>query len=174
MALQSPEKHWWQPLGKQEKIWVTVSVVFLVTLFFSLPLWHMFAEQNTPHESYRVLPNDFRKITQNFIDRYRVDTVNGIPVVRPPAGDVYLMSMQFQWSPILELKKGETYRVHVSSLDVNHGFSLQPVNMNFQILPGYVYVLTLTPPKAGSYTIICNEFCGIGHHLMSGQIIVKE
>ena len=33
--------------------------------------------------------------------------------------------------------------VHAASLlaDVNHGFSLFPVNVNFQIVPGYDYAL---------------------------------
>ena len=46
--------------------------------------------------------------------------------------------------------------------------------MNFQVIPGYDYVLEITPPEAGEYTILCNEFCGVGHHLMSGKLIVKE
>jgi cytochrome c oxidase subunit 2 len=45
--------------------------------------------------------------------------------------------------------------------------------MNFQILPGYDHVLTLTPTSEGEFTIICNEFCGIGHHLMTGRILVE-
>ncbi len=27
--------------------------------------------------------------------------------------------------------------------------------------------------KAGTYNIICNEFCGIGHHIMVGKMIVE-
>ena len=38
----------------------------------------------------------------------------------------------------------KTYRVHMSSMDLQHGFSLQPLNMNFQISPGYDHVLTIT------------------------------
>jgi cytochrome c oxidase subunit 2 len=59
-------------------------------------------------------------------------------------------------------------------MDLQHGFSLQPMNMNFQILPGFDHVLTITPTMAGQFPIICNEFCGIGHHTMSGKIIVTE
>jgi cytochrome c oxidase subunit 2 len=72
------------------------------------------------------------------------------------------------------LKKGQTYRLHISSQDLNHGFSIQPLNMNFQVVPGYDYVLTFTPTSAGEFPIICNEFCGIGHHTMTGRIIVVE
>jgi cytochrome c oxidase subunit 2 len=59
-------------------------------------------------------------------------------------------------------------------MDLQHGFSLQPLNMNFQIVPGYDHVLTLTPTSAGEFTVVCNEFCGIGHHTMTGRILVVE
>ncbi len=35
-------------------------------------------------------------------------------------------------------------------------------------------MLTLTPTIAGDYSVICNEFCGIGHHTMTGKIYVDE
>ena len=28
--------------------------------------------------------------------------------------------------------------------------------------------------EAGEFTVVCNEFCGIGHHQMLGKIYVKE
>jgi len=59
-------------------------------------------------------------------------------------------------------------------MDWQHGFSLQPVNINMQILPGYEMVVTVTPDQAGEYTIVCNEYCGILHHTMLGKIYVKE
>ena len=38
---------------------------------------------------------------------------------------------------MLELEKDQTYRLHLSSLDWQHGFSLQPININLQVHPGY-------------------------------------
>jgi cytochrome c oxidase subunit 2 len=35
-------------------------------------------------------------------------------------------------------------------------------------------VLTITLDTDGDQTIICNEFCGIGHHTMVGKILIKE
>jgi len=35
-------------------------------------------------------------------------------------------------------------------------------------------VVTLTPDQAGTFGIICNEYCGIGHHTMVGKIYVKQ
>jgi len=55
---------------------------------------------------------------------------------------------------------------------MNHGFNLYPFNVNFQVVPGYDYGLKVTPTEAGDFRIICNEFCGIGHHVMVGRVIV--
>ena len=92
----------------------------------------------------------------------------------PPGSDVYLTAMTFQWTPILQLEQGKEYILHLSSLDVNHGFSLYPINVNFQVVPGYDYGLRVTPTAAGDFRIICNEFCGIGHHTMVGRVIVVD
>ena len=101
-------------------------------------------------------------------------THHGIPVVEPaPGGDAYLQASMWRWYPVLKLREGQTYRLHISSLDLNHGFSLLPMNMNFQVLPGYDHVLTIKPQAPGTYPIVCNEFCGIGHQNMVGKIIVE-
>jgi cytochrome c oxidase subunit 2 len=98
----------------------------------------------------------------------------GMPVVAPdPKEDVYMLGRLWQWSPVLKLKKGETYRLHLSSLDLVHGFSIFPLNLNFMVLPGYDYVLTVTPTTTGEFYVVCNEFCGIGHHQMVGKILVE-
>ena len=57
---------------------------------------------------------------------------------------------------------------------LQHGFSLQPVNINVQVHPGYEMVVTIKPDKAGEYGIVCNEYCGLGHHMMVGKIYVVE
>jgi cytochrome c oxidase subunit 2 len=74
--------------------------------------------------------------------------------------------------PDAQAPAGRDVPLHLSSLDLKHGFSLQPLNMNFQVLPGYDHVLTITPTSKGEFTIVCNEFCGIGHDKMIGKIIV--
>lgn len=173
MALTAPERIWWKPLDKAERLWVWVAALFLLGLFATMPLWHVFGKQHTPGEYYRVDPASFRETTYAFIDQNQVGTEGFLPVVRPSEEDVYLMAMQFAWSPILELEAGKTYRLHISSIDVNHGFSLLPVNMNFQVVPGYDLVLTISFDEPGVYTIVCNQYCGLGHQLMSGKIVVR-
>jgi cytochrome c oxidase subunit II len=80
----------------------------------------------------------------------------------------------WSWEPILKLQKGVEYTLHLSAIDVNHGFGLLPLNVNLQVVPGYDYALRVTPTEAGDFRMVCNEFCGIGHHLMIGRVIVVD
>jgi cytochrome c oxidase subunit II len=111
------------------------------------------------------------------VDKYtvRTETDQEIHVVHTPAGsDVYLIARLWAWWPILELERNQTYRLHLSAMDYQHGFSLQPSNINLQVLPGYDMVVTVTPNQAGTYAIVCNEYCGIGHHTMVSRLFVTE
>jgi len=176
MALLPPREGWfYQKIAKDEKIWMGLAFVVSIFLFFWMIIWHIYGKQNPSFTTYRTSPEEFYQLTEAFVQKYKIGEENGIPVVKPPPGsDVFLLARQYQWYPILVLKKGEEYRFHISSMDVLHGFSLQPVNMNFMVFPKYDYVLTFKPTEAGEYAIVCNEFCGIGHHIMIGKIIVEE
>lgn len=172
MALATPSRVWWKAPNKQERVWLALAIVFLLVVFITMPLSMVVGSQKTPSEYYRMAPEEFHARATAFIDRYQVGTEGDLPIVRPPAGDIYLIAQKWEWRPILVLSAGATYRLHLSSPDFQHGFSIQPINMNFQVVPGYDYVVTITP-AAGTYTIICNQFCGLGHHQMSGKIIVE-
>jgi len=176
--LPPAETVWWrQPLDKVEGTWISIALVWSLIMFFMMPFWHIYGKQNLSSEAYKTTPQAYMAKTQAMVDQYtvRTETAAQLPVVRPPPGsDVYLLGRLWQWYPLLELEKGQTYRLHISSMDWQHGFSLQPVNINTQILPGYEMVLTITPDTSGEQTIICNEFCGIGHHTMLGKIYVTE
>ena len=174
MSIKSPEPNWFKPPEGSERLWVGVALVWCMIMFLAMPYWHFKGKQNSTGESYAVTPADFQKRVERFVQTNKVDEINGIPVVEPsPGGDAYLLGQMWRWYPILKLKEGQTYRLHISSVDLQHGFSVLPININFQVLPGYDHVLTLTPTSKGVFQIICNEFCGIGHHLMTGQIIVE-
>ena len=177
MAITPPsDRIWWrQPIAKVELIWIIIAFTWGLFMFFMMIYWHGAGEQNLSNEAYRTTPENFTAKTQAMVDEYTVREESGYPVVHPPPGsDVYLIARLWQWWPILELEKDQSYRLHISSLDWQHGFSLQPVNINLQIHPGYEMVVTVKPDQLGDYGIVCNEFCGIGHHTMLGKMLVVE
>jgi cytochrome c oxidase subunit 2 len=177
MAIFPPaERIWWnQPVHRVELVWIIVAFLWGLVMFFMMIFWHAFGRQNLSNETYRTTPEAYAAKTEAMIGKYKVRENNGIPVVKPPAGsDVYLLGRVWMWYPQLEFEKGQSYRLHLSSLDLQHGFSLQPVNLNLQVHPGYEMVLTITPNSAGEFGIVCNEYCGLGHHTMTGKIYVVE
>lgn len=175
-TLLAPRGVWWHRMGRDEMMWLAVIVVWALAMFIMIMfIWPAVGRQQNDMESFRIAPAEFRALTQQFIDQYTVDEIGGIPVVAPPPGsDVYLEASRFRWRPILQLKKDETYRFLISSVDVQHGFSLLPDNVNFQIVPDYITGLTMTPHETGEFTVACNEYCGLGHHVMVGRIIVTD
>ena len=177
-AIQSPAARvWWkQPLDRVEGTWIAIAFVWCMIMFFMMVYWHLYGHQNLSTETYRTTPEQFTAKAQAVVDKYtvRTETDGNIPVVAPPPGsDVYVIARLWRFWPILELEKDKTYRLHLTSLDYNHGFSLQPANINIQVVPGYEHVVTITPNQAGTYSVVCNEYCGIGHHTMVGRIYVK-
>ncbi len=171
----APPRVWWKPLGQLERSWLLIGLVWCIFLTAMMPIWFFLGRQNVPATTYRATPEQFQAQVNAMIEQYKVGEERGFPIVEPPPGsDVFIQARMWQWYPIVKLKKGETYRLHLSSLDVQHGFSLQPMNLNFMVLPGYDYVVTITPTTAGEFYVVCNEYCGVGHHLMIGKIIVTE
>ena len=181
-GIVAPQGVWWKPAAKEEKRWVTIAFVWCMVLFAMMPLWHFRGGQNPTGDRSRVDPKDFVARYEKFVSDYKVGdetTANGMvfPVVAPPPGsEVYLLARQWEWKPILKLKKGVEYKIHLSSADVNHGFSLLAggTSLNIQVVPGFDYALKMTPNEAGDFRVVCNEFCGIGHHIMIGKILVEE
>lgn len=174
-AIESPRGVWWRPAKGSEKLWVTVAFAWSIVLFAMMPLWHLKGGQNPSGIRHKVEPAEFEARANEFIEMYQVGEESGFPVVEPPPGsDIYLIARMWSWTPVLRLQRDAEYTLHLSSLDVNHGFSLWPVNVNFQIVPGYDYALKVRPNEVGEYRIICNEFCGVGHHLMLGRVVVVD
>ena len=170
MALTPPsERIWWkEPIAKIELVWILIAFVWGLVMFFMMIYWHGAGEQNLSNEAYKITPVRYSQKAQEMVDQYTVRQESGFPVVRPPPGsDVYLIARLWQWWPILELEKDQTYRLHLSSM-------LQPVNINVQVHPGYEMVMSVKPDQAGEYGVVCNEFCGIGHHNMVGKIYVTD
>jgi cytochrome c oxidase subunit 2 len=176
MSIHIPADDWLKPPSGGERAWIGLALIWCVILTLAMPYWHFKGKQNSTGESYTVEPARFAARVQRFVAGNTVGTTRDGSVIAEPApgSDAYLQAQMWSWYPVLRLKKNQTYRLHVSSMDLQHGFSLQPMNMNFQVLPGFDHVLTITPTQAGEYSIVCNEYCGIGHHAMSGKIIVTE
>ena len=175
--LPPAERLWWKhPIDRVEGTWITMAFIWCMIMFFMMIYWHIYGRQNLSTETYKTAPDVYLAKAESWAAEHtvRTDATTGQPVVAPSAGgDAYVVARLWSFWPTLELEKGKTYRLHLYSMDYNHGFSLQPANINIQVVPGYEHVVTVTPNQSGQYSVVCNEFCGIGHHTMVGRLYVK-
>lgn len=171
-SLAPPEYGWWKPFPRDEKLWLAIIIIAAVILSAITVGWAVAGKQNVPVASYKATPEQFEKQVADFTAKFRVQGSPG--EVRVPDGqDAYIMASMWTFSPTLRLKAGKTYTIWLSAKDVLHGFSITGQNLNLTAAPGYAYGIRLTPDKPGTYLIICNEYCGVGHQGMTGKIIVE-
>jgi cytochrome c oxidase subunit 2 len=74
---------------------------------------------------------------------------------------------------VLRVPAGRPVTLRVTSRDVLHGLQIVGTNVNLTVAPGYVSQVVVTFERPGEYLIVCNEYCGLGHHLMQGTLIVE-
>ena len=86
-----------------------------------------------------------------------------------------MVALMFAFAPNeVRVPAGRPIRFRLTSADVTHGFMIAGTNANTMLMPGYISQFTTVFPEPGDYLVVCHEFCGNGHHVMSGRIIVEE
>lgn len=87
---------------------------------------------------------------------------------------IEITAKRFAFSPDkITLKKGQTVTLRIHSEDVIHGFFLRPLKLDEEIPAGQSIDVTVTPQVAGSFTTICDHFCGANHGNMNMTIVVE-
>ena len=87
---------------------------------------------------------------------------------------VEITAKRFGFTPEqITLKKGETVTLRLHSEDVTHGFFMRKLKIDTEVEAGKTTDVTITPDTAGSYTTICDHFCGANHGNMKMTIVVE-
>jgi cytochrome c oxidase subunit II len=85
-----------------------------------------------------------------------------------------ITAKRFAFSPDqIVLKKGETVTIRLHSEDVTHGFFMRKLKIDTEVEAGKTTDVTVTPDTPGSYTTICDHFCGANHGNMKMTIVVE-
>jgi len=175
--LQSPTGDWWNiGVSRHEKLWVSISIVWALFLFGWMIVWSAIGDQNQMGPTYRTTTQEF----MNKVSAYQEAGTRTEQGLRPAGDDVYIASARYTFVGLpVVLKAGKQYQIHLGSYDVQHGFSVRPEDalskqISLQLLPGYEWVLPMKFDEPGTYHVVCNEFCGVGHRTMHGTFIVEE
>jgi len=151
---------------RHERVWVFIAMLLLSllvigTLFFVVLDYGVVVKTGGSHPNPAAVAT-----TRPFADTALVRT-------GPNAYSVHMLARLWAWTPSpLHVPQGAAITFYVTSADVLHGFQVQFTTVNVEVVPGITGYVTYTFAHAGTYYIICNEYCGIGHESMIGRIIV--
>lgn len=154
----------------------------VLLLGFALPLW---AERTDTYETvleenpvrvraigyqfgwkYHYAGNDGKF---GFIDRDLVQTQGDVCIYPddPNGFDDYTAST-------LKLPVGRPAIVNVTSTDVIHNFSIIPMRIQQDAIPGKDVPMWFTPLKELETSVVCGQLCGEGHADMIGTMVVES
>jgi cytochrome c oxidase subunit II len=104
-----------------------------------------------------------------------------------PEIEIGVTAQQFAWSfqyppsltagaPVesrqLYLPEGESVNFGLHSRDVIHAFWIPAFRLQEDVVPGITTHYRATPDRLGTYPIVCNLLCGLGHSLMRATVHV--
>jgi cytochrome c oxidase subunit 2 len=126
-------------------------------------------------------------VVDGFVPPSRVQTIDPTKVASTPpfdhpglrkvadgAYEAYYVAQVFSFQPqTISVPVGSRVTFYVTSADVEHGFIIPETAVNTMVTPGWVSSVSHTFNKAGTYLLICNEYCGAGHQLMASKVEVK-
>jgi cytochrome c oxidase subunit 2 len=151
---------------KYEKLFMKISGVFLLGAVIALVVSVTGNHASLPEPAGRLDPDDVRT-TEPFDE----------PGVFQTGDDEYqvvMIARAWQWEPAeVSVPEGAEVTFTVTSADVIHGFFIPDTQANAMVIPGQVTEHTMTFDEPGVHSLICHEYCGIGHQNMGGRITVE-
>jgi cytochrome c oxidase subunit II len=98
----------------------------------------------------------------------------GVRRIGDHAVEAYVIAHIFSFTPsTITIPAGTEVTFYATSPDVVHGFFITDTAVNMMVVPGWVSSAKHRFTKPGTYLLLCNEYCGAGHHFMYGTIQVK-
>ncbi|MBU8908785.1 cytochrome c oxidase subunit II [Desertibacillus haloalkaliphilus] len=155
-------------MHRYEKYWLVFGILTLVVFLTVLGI-NAFAQGHQPHGH-----------TSTSIDPTKVNETPpfdepGISQIDDQTYEANIIAMAFGYSPNkIEVPVGSKVLFRLTSSDVIHSFTIPKTNVNAMIVPGHITEMEHTFTEPGEYLVVCNEYCGTGHHNMQMRIEVTE
>ena len=152
-------------LHRYEKIWLTFGIGSLIVFLAVLGVSAFAFGQQPPSHMAIVDPQNLEAPFDE----------PGLRQINDTTYQANIVAMAFGYSPNkIEVPVGSTVLFQVTSKDVVHSFTIPMTNVNFMVTPGHVNMAEHTFTEPGTYLVLCNEYCGTGHHYMQMAIEVTE
>jgi cytochrome c oxidase subunit 2 len=90
------------------------------------------------------------------------------------AYEVVVVARAWAFQPAeIRVPAGADITFTATTVDVLHGFNIEGTRLNMMLIPGQISRNSYRFDEPGEYLLICHEYCGLGHHMMYGRIIVE-
>lgn len=154
-------------ITKWERRWLSlsalISLVFVVFIAYSLVVEGAHIAQGQDRATPELL------LSQDMFAQPSVTEMS------PGNFQVSVVAQAYSFNPPeIRLPEGAVTTFYMTSRDVMHGFQVENTNINVQLIPGEVSTFQYTFDRPGEYLVVCNEFCGVGHHNMMSRLVVVE
>lgn len=149
-----------------EEIWLVFAVIIIVGSMV-VTGYQGFAQGMAP-------PSHKETIDPQKVDEHELFSNPGVFEIGENEYEVVMTLQMFSFTPgDIEVPAGSTVHFTMTSKDVVHGFQVAGTNLNAMVMPGHIQKISQTFDEPGEYLVLCNEYCGSGHQLMSTTITVK-
>lgn len=150
-----------------ERRWVWISLALAVVMGAMLGY---FAVANNLHPPSNVEPIDSSRL--HLSEEFAEDNL-GVKINSDGSVRVTLVAARYGfYPPRIEVPVDTQVTFRLASADVLHGVHVPNTNMATMIVPGYIAEVTTTFPRTGEYSLLCNEYCGLGHDSMWSRLVV--
>jgi len=151
---------------RQEKIWMAFGLALLV-VFAAVITTSAIVDGFVPPS--RVQSIDPTKVAQTPPFDHP-----GLRKVADRAYEAYYVARVFSFAPAeIRVPAGSRVTFYVTSADVEHGFSIPATGVNTMVTPGWVSSVAHVFKERGTFLLVCNEYCGAGHHMMAAKVVVE-
>ena len=150
-----------------ERRWVWISLA--LAIFMGVMLGY-FAVANNLHPPSNVEAIDSSRL--HLSEEFAEDNL-GVKINPDGSVRVTLVAARYGfYPPRIEVPVDTPVTFRLASADVLHGVHVPNTNMATMVVPGYIAEVTTTFPRTGEYSLLCNEYCGLGHDSMWSRLVV--
>jgi len=100
------------------------------------------------------------------------------------ATPIYVVGQQWYWDVRhqngrheigdLHVPVGQPVQLIMTSADVIHDYYIPAFRQKYDVVPGKYTSLSFTATKPGKYRILCSQYCGTDHSLMTGYLFAMR
>lgn len=149
-----------------EKIFMALGVLVLIGGLVAIGISVVYFGIHVPSPGGRLAPADVRA-TEPFDEPGVYETGDG-------EYEVIMIASTWQFTPNeVRVPAGSEVTFRLTSTDVVHGFLIEKTAVNLMAIPGQVGEVTATFDEPGEHLFLCHEYCGSGHHVMDGRVVVE-